>query len=166
MRFDPRGDYPSDWPDISRATRDEAGWRCVRCFHPFDSSKNSPRPCDQLCDHNRGRYPSHNRNNVAHQYWSPGFSYVVHHLDGDRSNQAWWNRLALCSACQQFVEARMRIERPWTLDESSWFVPYACGLSAHHFGGLEISRAQADAEPARWLALGHTDPAPIGEAVR
>jgi hypothetical protein len=30
------GDYPPEWPDIARATKDAAGWRCVRCGHPHD----------------------------------------------------------------------------------------------------------------------------------
>ena len=28
--------YPDDWPAIARRTKDEAGWRCVRCNHPHD----------------------------------------------------------------------------------------------------------------------------------
>ena len=28
--------YPSDWPDIARRTKDEAGWVCVRCGHEHD----------------------------------------------------------------------------------------------------------------------------------
>ena len=30
------GTYPADWPDIARAVKDGAGWRCVRCGHPHD----------------------------------------------------------------------------------------------------------------------------------
>lgn len=30
------GEYPSDWPDIAKRTKDEAGWCCVRCGHPHD----------------------------------------------------------------------------------------------------------------------------------
>ena len=25
--------YPLDWPEIAKRTKDEAGWRCVRCNH-------------------------------------------------------------------------------------------------------------------------------------
>src|SRR5262245_20424203 len=31
-----RGAYPTDWAAIARRTKDEAGWRCVRCAHPHD----------------------------------------------------------------------------------------------------------------------------------
>jgi hypothetical protein len=30
------GDYPADWPEISRRVKDEAGWKCIRCGHPHD----------------------------------------------------------------------------------------------------------------------------------
>jgi hypothetical protein len=29
-------DYPRDWPEIAKRTKDEAGWRCVRCNHYHD----------------------------------------------------------------------------------------------------------------------------------
>ena len=28
--------YPPDWPQIARAVKDAAGWRCIRCDHPHD----------------------------------------------------------------------------------------------------------------------------------
>ena len=30
------GTYPSNWEEISKAVKDEAGWKCVRCGHPHD----------------------------------------------------------------------------------------------------------------------------------
>jgi 5-methylcytosine-specific restriction endonuclease McrA len=29
-------DYPPDWPEIARRTKDAAGWACERCQHPHD----------------------------------------------------------------------------------------------------------------------------------
>jgi hypothetical protein len=29
-----QGKYPADWPDVARAVKETAGWRCVRCDHP------------------------------------------------------------------------------------------------------------------------------------
>ena len=26
--------YPADWPEIARAVKEAAGWRCIRCGHP------------------------------------------------------------------------------------------------------------------------------------
>lgn len=30
------GKYPKDWNDISKAVKDAAEWKCVRCNHPHD----------------------------------------------------------------------------------------------------------------------------------
>jgi 5-methylcytosine-specific restriction endonuclease McrA len=30
------GQYTKDWPEISRAVREAAGWKCVRCGRPDD----------------------------------------------------------------------------------------------------------------------------------
>lgn len=29
-------DYPSDWKEIAKRVKDEAGWKCVRCGHAHD----------------------------------------------------------------------------------------------------------------------------------
>ena len=29
-------DYPPDWPEIAKQVKDEAGWKCKRCYHPHD----------------------------------------------------------------------------------------------------------------------------------
>lgn len=31
-----KSSYPPDWPEIAMRTKDEAGWKCVRCGHPHD----------------------------------------------------------------------------------------------------------------------------------
>lgn len=31
-----KGEYPSDWPDISRRVKEEASGSCIRCRHPHD----------------------------------------------------------------------------------------------------------------------------------
>lgn len=30
------GEYPENWPEIAQQTKDDAGWKCVRCHHPHD----------------------------------------------------------------------------------------------------------------------------------
>ena len=30
------GEYPSDWKDIAKGVKMEAGWKCVRCDHAHD----------------------------------------------------------------------------------------------------------------------------------
>ena len=29
-------EYPKDWPEIAQKTKDEAGWKCIRCGHIHD----------------------------------------------------------------------------------------------------------------------------------
>lgn len=30
------GEYPANWPEISKAVKDAADWKCIRCKHPHD----------------------------------------------------------------------------------------------------------------------------------
>lgn len=79
---------------------------------------------------------------------------TVHHLDGDKANNAWWNLLALCQRCHLSIQGRVSPERPYLFDHTPWFVPYVCGFYAKYYGGVDITREQADADPERWLAMG------------
>lgn len=36
MKRKSTGEYPSNWPEIAKACKDTAGWRCVRCGHPHE----------------------------------------------------------------------------------------------------------------------------------
>jgi len=29
-------DYPENWKEIAGQVKEDAGWKCVRCFHPHD----------------------------------------------------------------------------------------------------------------------------------
>jgi hypothetical protein len=31
-----KSSYPADWPEIAFRVKQEAGWRCIRCFHLND----------------------------------------------------------------------------------------------------------------------------------
>lgn len=83
-----------------------------------------------------------------------GHVLTVHHLDGDKSNCRWWNLLALCQRCHLSIQARVLPERMWLFTHSAWFRPYVCGFYAWFYGKTDITRAQADAEPDRWLQMG------------
>lgn len=79
---------------------------------------------------------------------------TVHHLDGHKANNAWWNLLALCQVCHLQVQGKVIPERPFLLPHTAWFVPYVCGFYAHYYGHETITREQADADPHRYLTLG------------
>lgn len=138
MRLNIRGDYAPDRPAIHDRVRDEAGNRCIRCGHPNETATDRA-PCDDDCSHR----PDGKQRVLT-----------VHHLDGDKGNNRWWNLLALCQVCHLTIQARVIPERPWLFEHSPWFLPYVCGFYAAYYGHEEITREEADADPDRWLALG------------
>lgn len=144
MRLRIRGAYPPDRDELHDRVRAEAGGRCIRCGHP-NETVTARATCDGRCTH-----PRDGKLRIL----------TVHHLDGDKSNSAWWNLLALCQSCHLTIQARVIPERPWLWEHSPWFLPYVCGFYARYYGGQGISREQAEAEPARWLALGQPWRAP------
>ncbi len=139
MRLEIRGEYAVDWPEIADRTRAEAGGRCIRCGHPHDPQ--GIVPCDDGCDGRR-----HSRR--------PRRALTVHHLDGDKSNNRWWNLLALCQGCHLSVQARVLPERPWLWDHTAWFEVYAAGFFASYYGGFEVTRREAETRLDELLLLG------------
>jgi len=157
MRLDVRGVYPPDWSEIAERVKHEAGWRCVRCGHPFNPDDGQPWFCDARCDATKGRQrPEHRRGGLGgvHAPITPGLSLTVHHLDGDKANCRWWNLLATCNSCHLTVQAKVIPERPYLWEHARWFVPYVCGFYAWYYGHEDITRAEAEARPDYWLALG------------
>lgn len=145
MRLQFRGDYPPHRDELHDQVRAAAGGQCIRCGHPDDApairagDRSSRSPCTAACTH-----PADGKMRIL----------TVHHLDGDKDNNRWWNLLALCQSCHLRVQARVIPERPWLFPHTTWFVPYVCGFYAWYYGHEEISREQAEADPVRWLALG------------
>jgi hypothetical protein len=78
---------------------------------------------------------------------------TVHHLDGNKSNCAWWNLLALCQRCHLTIQSRVNPEQPYMLEHSEWFKPYVAGFYAKKYEGRDITREQAIEEMDRLLAL-------------
>lgn len=146
MKLEIAGDYAPDWPEIAMETKRDARWRCVRCGHPFDRHTGRALTCSAECDPRRCR---------AKRIAERGGSHVltVHHFDGNKSNNAWWNRMCLDNSCHLYVQAVVIPERAFMFHHSAWIVPYVCGYYAHT-KGLTITRAQAIEEPDRYLRLG------------
>lgn len=59
---------------------------------------------------------------------SLGFCLTVHHFDGDKSNNARWNLMALCQRCHLSVQGRVDPEVPLLLEPSDWIRPYLAGM--------------------------------------
>ena len=68
---------------------------------------------------------------------------TVHHLDGDKANDAWWNTLALCQRCHLEIQGKVDPRIPGFLEHSEWFKPYAAGFYAKKYEGRDITREEA-----------------------
>lgn len=158
--------YPPEWhAAIKHAVREQAGYRCVRCQHPYRPGACSPKgewsPCDERCVHH-GPLLCRVYGEVA---WidelpatQPPSSYglgeagvsiearwrilTVHHLDGDKANCRWWNVVALCQRCHLGIQGRVQMARVWPWEHSEWFRPYVAGFYAWSYLGEDLSRVQ------------------------
>lgn len=70
---------------------------------------------------------------------------TVHHADGNKSNCAWWNLLALCQRCHLEFQGRVIPDVPYFLEHSAWYKPYVAGFYAWKYEGLQITREEATA---------------------
>lgn len=136
------GEYAADGKTRRLDVRADAGHRCVRCGHPFESGKHSKgewSPCDDQCRHNG---PVRLIGARTEAQWR---ILTVHHLDGDKSNDAWWNTLALCQRCHLQIQTRVDPRIPYFLEHSEWFKPYVAGFYAWKYEGKMITREEATA---------------------
>lgn len=68
---------------------------------------------------------------------------TTHHFDGNKSNDEWWNLLALCQVCHLQIQGKVDPEQPYFLEHSDWLKPYVAGFYAHKYEGLNISWEEA-----------------------
>lgn len=78
---------------------------------------------------------------------------TVHHLDGNKSNCAWWNLAPLCQACHLRIQAKVIMARQWYLPHTPWFRPYAAGYYAS-LNGFPTDREYVMENMDRLLAIG------------
>lgn len=82
-----------------------------------------------------------------------GYTLTVHHLDGDKANNAWYNVVALCQRCHLSIQSRVVMSRPWILPHSEWFRPYVAGYYAA-VAGMPTDRDYVLANIDHLLAIG------------
>lgn len=170
-----KGEYAQDGKQRRSGVRKDAGHRCIRCGHPFENGKHGKgewSPCDEKCTHN-GPIRVGVFNSAFEPVWdviekaskSAGLIVrmassvqaqwrilTVHHLDGDKANDQWWNTLPLCQRCHLQIQTRLNPEIPYFLEHSDWFKPYAAGFYAWKYEGRQLTREQAESEMTRLLA--------------
>lgn len=154
------GEYAEDGKARRLAVREAAGHRCIRCSHPFETGKHGKgewSPCDDLCAQSGPiRWRSHTLNDwlivdrpvsalleLGMEVEAQWRILTVHHLDGDKGNDQWWNTLALCQRCHLKIQCRVDPRVPWFLEHSEWFKPYVAGFYAMKYEGRSITRDEA-----------------------
>lgn len=156
------GNYREDWEALSLEVKERAGWRCIRCHHPFAPDTGSPLFCDSGCDLGRGihrrvragEFDRAGRITAATLAWLSAINYGVHHFDGDKSNNRWWNLMAMCNSCHLKTQSSVIPERPWILEHSEWAKPYIGGFYAWWFAKREPTREEVERDIDLFLALG------------
>lgn len=163
------GTYAKDGKARRLQVRADAGHRCIRCGHPFKSGEHGKgewSPCDDRCTHSGPiRWRSHTLNEwticdrpvaamreLALEVEAQWRILTVHHLDGDKGNDAWWNTLALCQRCHLQIQGKVNPHIPWMLSHSDWFKPYVAGFYAHKYEGRMIEREEAERRMDELLA--------------
>lgn len=68
---------------------------------------------------------------------------TVHHMDGNKANDEWWNLLPLCQVCHLHIQAKVDPEIPWFLEHSEWMKPYVAGFYASKYEGMTITMDEA-----------------------
>lgn len=153
--------YPEAWHEsIKHAVREAAGFRCVRCLHPYVKGAGEWSPCDERCDHlapyrydwngiwedvedgprSAGEIVAEIAPRPVQARWR---ILTVHHLDGNKGNCRWWNLASLCQRCHLQIQGKVRMERVYPWPHSEWFKPYVAGYYAWTYLGEEITREQA-----------------------
>lgn len=148
-----RGKYPADWKRINADVVAAVGARCIRCGHPYKKGQHGSgqwSPCDAQCTHDPNAHLAPQHDGKIHAQWR---ILTVHHFDGDKSNCAWWNLLALCQRCHLTIQGRVDPETPYFLEHSAWLKPYVAGFYAKKYLGLELTREQTMARLDELLAL-------------
>lgn len=142
-------DYNPDGKQQRSDARERAGNRCIRCGHPYEAGKHGKgewTPCDDQCTH---AGPTTLIDGKVHAQWR---ILTVHHFDGDKSNDAWWNQLALCQRCHLQIQTRVDPEQPYMFEHSAWLQPYVAGFYAKKYEGLNLTREQVEARLSELLA--------------
>jgi hypothetical protein len=162
-----KGEYATDGRDRRRNVRAEAGHRCIRCGHPFETGKHGKgewSPCDEQCSHDGPVriqtyiFPKISRpirdtirsGIVVEAQWR---ILTVHHLDGDKSNDWWANCLSLCQRCHLTVQSKVDPRVPYFLEHSEWFKPYAAAFYAKKYLGQTLTRKEVIARLDELLSL-------------
>lgn len=69
----------------------------------------------------------------------PGRILTTHHFNGDKSNDSWWNLLALCQVCHLHIQGKVDPEVPFFFEHADWLKPYVAGFYAWKYLGQNLT---------------------------
>jgi 5-methylcytosine-specific restriction endonuclease McrA len=164
-RIMPRPAFTNDYAPTGKQdrakVRAESGHRCVRCGHPYETGlKRADRGewslCDDQCTHKGPRRIDRGlgwveivSNGTSSELIASGDLgeaqwriLTVHHFDGNKSNDAWWNLLPLCQKCHLQIQNKLDPETPYFFEHSPWLKPYVAGFYAKKYEGKDLTREQ------------------------
>ena len=75
---------------------------------------------------------------------SSGHVLTVHHFTGNKSENAWWNLMALCQRCHLTIQGRVNPFAPYFLEHSDWAKPYVAGFYAWKYEHVYLTREQVN----------------------
>ena len=84
-----------------------------------------------------------------------GHQLTVHHFDGNKLNNGWWNLMALCEDCHRHVELWESPDHLYGPDCADWIKPYLAGLYARRYLGHTPKRAEVIERVEEFLSLPH-----------
>ena len=176
--------YPLAWHDlgdgqgVKHLVRELAGYRCVRCSHPYRNGEHGNGEwslCDTSCSHrgptrlidtaDDGSHVDREHDLATESGVVVGYGktvmarwriLTVHHLrlgDDAKRDLRWWNLAALCQRCHLTIQGKVVMERIWPWPHTEWFKPYAAGWYAWAYLGEHLTRDETMARLDELLAL-------------
>lgn len=174
------GKYAADGKEDRAKVREEAGHRCIRCGHPYQTGlKRDDRgewsDCDEQCTHigemrvtdsfPYGKWSYLQSKSIIAGAIAKSETFpnrkvqarcrilTVHHFDGAKDNDAWWNKLALCQKCHLSIQSRVNPQIPWMFEHSDWLKPFVAGFYANKYLGEDLTREQVQERLEELLSL-------------
>lgn len=89
---------------------------------------------------------------LAHETEAQWRILTVHHFDGNKANDAWWNLMSLCQRCHLQIQGKVNPETPYFFPHSEWIKPYVAGFYAKKYLGLDLTREETMARLDELLA--------------